>query len=177
MNILAIDIETLATTADAVCLSIGVAFEGGHVDGVRLNVCDQIRLCRRVDPETQKWWARQDSITWWHATDRDSQMDLGDGLTLIAEKIAAFEPNEIWARGSMDQIVLENLLAQVGVAVPWRYSVWRDERTLWALAQELGLPAVKGGRANTHTALEDACACLKSVITIKDMLKALAPDL
>lgn len=67
--------------------------------------------------------------------------------------------------------------AQVGVAVPWRYSVWRDERTLWALAQELGLPAVKGGRANTHTAIEDACACLKSVITIKDMLKALASNL
>jgi hypothetical protein len=43
MKILAIDIETLATTADAVCLSIGVAYEDGEVDGVRLNVCDQSR--------------------------------------------------------------------------------------------------------------------------------------
>ena len=57
----------------------------GEVDDVRLNVCDQIRLCRRVDPETQKWWARQDSITWWHATDRDSQIK--DMLRALASNL------------------------------------------------------------------------------------------
>ena len=84
MKILAIDIETLATTADAVCLSIGVAYEDGDF-GVRLNVCDQIRLCRRVDPETQKWWSRQEEITWWHATDRDSQIK--DMLRALASNL------------------------------------------------------------------------------------------
>lgn len=152
-----LDIETLATTPDAVVLSFAaVKFNEFVADNsfydelnIALDVDDQIALGRRVDQEAVDWWAKQPVEV--------QQFAFSDKRTSIADFIIKLNKfivgtDRIWAQGPVfDIAILENLYRQIGMPIPWLYYNIRDSRTMIkALGSEIYIK-----RENAHDALAD----------------------
>ena len=160
-----LDIETLATSPDAVVLTFGaIKFDPFNPsiqmsDGIyfRINVDEQIDLGRRVDEGTVAWWGTQSAEVREEAlgeTDRVSLEDFAKALNKFVVGVT-----RIWAQGPVfDIVILENLYRQIGKPAPWQYYSIRDSRTLLkALGDDR-----KGG-ALLHNALADAVSQAEAV--------------
>ena len=160
-----LDIETLATSPDAVVLTFGaIKFDPFNPSiqmsaGIyfRINVDEQIDLGRRVDQGTVAWWGTQSAEVREEAlgeTDRASLEDFTKALNKFVVGAA-----RIWAQGPVfDIVILENLYRQIGKPAPWQYYSIRDSRTLLkALGDDR-----KGG-ALLHNALADAVSQAEAV--------------
>jgi hypothetical protein len=186
--IYAIDIETFSTSPGAVLVSVGIAREDGATWYWRLmhNVMSDgtrdpkwfSQNEREVDPSTIQWWHEKASPeARAEALELDGQVGLFVLCLELRDLFEACPATEIWARGSMDQAVLENVFKQCNPdqPFPWRYSVWRDERTLsdtiWKLT---GIESLKAG---AHIAVDDAIICLKNALSGQIRIKrALAAE-
>ena len=160
-----LDIETLATSPDAVVLTFGaIKFDPFNPsiqmsDGIyfRIDVDEQINLGRRVDEGTVAWWGTQSAEVREEAlgeTDRVSLEDFAKALNKFVVGVT-----RIWAQGPVfDIVILENLYRQIGKPAPWQYYSIRDSRTLLkALGDDR-----KGG-ALLHNALADAVSQAEAV--------------
>ena len=173
MNICAIDIETLGTSSDSVVLSIGVVTSSGREFSSSLSVTDQMRKGRLINPSTVQWWATQSDEAWEAST--ISPTHPGAVLLALTSFLAREKVDEIWARGSMDQHTLESLFRSFNLPAPWKYSVWRDERTLDLLGVELAVERLERKHLS-HSALGDARNCLANVLHLKGELVALKAE-
>lgn len=119
----------------------------------------QLVTCRRVDPETQKFWNRQPSAAHAHFTDPNYQPP--DGVTLLRTSLAELGPHltaflgqhctpdhEILSQGiGFDVSNLVAAMMDAGHKPPWRYNHVVDARTLRRklfkrrIAPKLALPA------------------------------------
>jgi hypothetical protein len=137
------DVETLDTNSHAVILSAGIihiedntrpSYDEMVANGlfVKFNSKDQIdRLHRTVSKDTLAWWAKQ------HKSVRDVSMkpspdDLSpeDGLAMLMKYVSKYpRTNIVWTRGSLDQMVIDDLATQLDFNPIMEYNCYRDIRT------------------------------------------------
>ena len=160
-----LDIETLATSPDAVVLTFGaIKFDPFNPsiqmsDGIyfRINVDEQIDLGRRVDEGTVAWWGTQSAEVREEALGETDRVSLEDFTKALNKFVVG--ATRIWAQGPVfDIVILENLYRQIGKPAPWQYYSIRDSRTLLkALGDDR-----KGGTL-LHNALADAVSQAEAV--------------
>ena len=154
-----IDIETLATSPEAVILSVGgVKFdpytnEEPHTFfDAKLDIDAQTELGRDVDQGTIEWWGKQ--------SEEVRNEALGDeNRTPVLEILQALNKwcvgvDTIWCQGpAFDICILENLYRQYNHHIPWAFWKIRDSRTLFGI-----MPKDPRKEINfaAHNALEDA---------------------
>jgi len=139
------DIETLGKDSSSVILSMACI----HFDPkdrpsysdlvqsaffVKLDVEDQIkRLKRTTMKSTMIWWSKQCENAR-NKSFRPSTIDVAaeDSIEQLREYSKKFEDPKktlVWARGNLDQLVLDSLEEQLEVPEVFHFSKWRDVRT------------------------------------------------
>lgn len=150
-----VDIEGLGTGPDATILTIAaVEFDPltrdrlGRQYYVRVDMESQEH--RRIEQGTLDWWAKQPKDIRedaFHEQDRLPLQQALEGLTRLL-----WHSRRVWCQGpTYDLTILENAYKSLGMALPWKYYLVRDSRTLFGLTPQLQkYPA-------SHNALEDCC--------------------
>jgi len=153
---LMVDMETMAVSPNAVVLSLGAVhfdpYQNGYTDSIyfRIDLDDQDRLGREIDPNTIDWWARQDPKIMEEAFSPDNRISLVDGIDQFHK--FAWGCDAFWSHGAtFDLVILENIYKQLNKALPWNYWQLRDTRTLFDLGWDPEMP-----KGNKHDALQDA---------------------
>lgn len=166
-----VDMETLATSPNAVVLSLGaVHFDPwgkGITDQIyfRINLDDQDKLGREIDQGTLDWWAKQDTAIMEEAFNANDRISLQDALDRFHK--FAWGCKTFWSHGAtFDLVILENIYRQLTRTPPWNFWQLRDTRTLFDLGHDAEMP--KGG---LHNALEDAIRQAVGVQNIYSKLK------
>jgi hypothetical protein len=139
------DVETLGVESNAVILSAALI----HFDPekrptyqdlldnacfVKLKAKDQgIRLGRSVDIETIEWWKNQHEYVRSVSLDPNStDVPAEDAITILHNYMNKFpnaQKQTMWARGSMDQMVIDSLCVKLDMQKITGYNMWRDVRT------------------------------------------------
>jgi hypothetical protein len=156
MEHLMIDLETLGTEADCPVLSIGaVQFDPrtgqlGEKFYDTLNLQEQFDSGRRMSASTFKWWLKQNEAAR-QAVAVDDRLISVSAVLLEFAKYAK-SSKYIWSNGAgFDVPIIENMMKQYRVDIPWKFWDIRDTRTAGHLA---GVRLAKQGVA--HNALDDA---------------------
>jgi hypothetical protein len=171
-----LDLETLATSPDAVVLSIG-ATAFSVQDGIApvqfyavISLTEQDE--RRIDPDTVNWWMNQCR----------ANPDAGDvfegpresvvsALERLNVYINTFGGGGVWANGpDFDCVILRTLYDELNIKCPWRHTQHRCFRTLRKLAQSLNLDVHVTENMCMHNALADAnWQALYTVATLRQL--------
>jgi hypothetical protein len=165
---LMLDIETLATTPNAVILNIGaIGFDpftkivyDHHVCYHRINTDSQED--RYIDDNTVEWWSKQGKEAQEEAFGEEGRVPLDEALDELAK--LARKCGRIWANGiSFDMTILENAYKSYDKSLPWQYYRVLDARTLYKLCpgKQLG---------NDHHALAD---CVNQIALVQECIKEL----
>jgi hypothetical protein len=153
-----IDLETLATSWDAIVVSIGAAKwnankidEGGAFYFV-LDLDDQHELGRRKDDRTVAWWSQQtaQARAVFDAERRPTPEVLNEFTLWLGPGNV-----KIWGNGAdFDCSIWGSLYDSFGMKRPWSYSNNRCYRTLKNIARPGHNLPPRGG--THHNALDDA---------------------
>ena len=159
MNHIMLDLETLATSSNALILSIGaVKFdpmsdeisEKFHV-GVDLGSLPLNSYGLDIEAATVLWWLDAQRAAGREALEAVPKTDLASALEGFGMWIG--DNARVWGNGaSFDNVILRNAYLKLGLVCPWDF--WNDRcyRTLKNLAPEL-----KANRIGSHhSALDDA---------------------
>ena len=139
------DVETLGVDSNAVILSAAlVHFTPGKNESyqdlldnacfVKFKAKDQVtRLKRAVDLNTLEWWKNQHPYVRSVSFDpTGDDVTAEDGVTILHNYLNKF-PNSrketMWARGSLDQIVIDHMAGKLDLQTITGYNMWRDVRT------------------------------------------------
>lgn len=171
-----IDIETMGTNIKAPVLSIGACFfdpatgtpgEGFHR---RINWTTGFDG-RVVDPSTVKWWMKQSHDA------RSSILREGSDVTSVLYDFCLFFTRNggqnPWGNGAtFDISMLEDLLNQHGINIPWKFWAIRDVRTVVDLADGIVDRADFKFEGTAHNAYHDALHQAKYVSAMYQALRA-----
>jgi hypothetical protein len=159
-----LDIETLNTTPDSVVATIGAVLfnpedtdtpdtvfaPGSRTFYTRLDIQSQLDRGRTVSASTLAWWmgqsdqARKDAF-------QPSQFSVDVMLKVFTGHMYGVE--HLWGNGStFDNVIIEHLLRDYGIEIPWDYRAHRDLRT----AKHMGQPCSPPDVGTAHNALDDA---------------------
>lgn len=172
---LMIDFETLATTADAMVVSVGAVkfnIDTGEIDPngyyTALELDEQFLHRRRVMSGTLTWWMSPDQRPAQDVFLDKNTKPISEFLPEFADFIGgAIEQKnmKMWSNGaSFDLPILQHLYVDNGIEPPWKF--WNDScyRTIKNLPMMKGLvlPKFDGTK---HNALADAmwqaqCLCI-----------------
>lgn len=151
-----IDLETMDTSPDATVLTLGAVhfnpWGNGYGDKIyfRINIDDQDKLGRKVDPGTLDWWAKQDPKIMEEAFSEEDRIPLVDAIDRFHK--FSWGCKCFWSHGAtFDLIIIENIYRQLGKPIPWQFWQLRDTRTLFDLGYDPEMP-----KGSLHNALEDA---------------------
>ena len=138
------DVETLGKATNSVVLSMAAIYFDPNgkpspkemVDNgifIKFNVEDQVnRLHRKVEKSTIQWWSKQAKIAR-DASFKPSSNDvtLEQGYELLRQWAASKNDNKcwVWARGTLDELILDSIEEQFQLEPVWHYARWRDVRT------------------------------------------------
>ena len=136
-------VETLGKKSDSVILSMAAIYftPGDSPEKMRedaffakFDVKDQHkRLGRHMGKSTMEWWAKQcDNVkNWSFKPNPDIDEKFEDGYERMREWVKSKNDNEcwVWARGNLDQLVLDDIEEQIGLTPIFPYARWRDVRT------------------------------------------------
>lgn len=131
---ISIDIESLATTPDAVILSIGaVVFDATrHYTTFYAKLRRDEQSRRRKSTETLAWWEQQDEKAR-EVLKPDGMEPVLFALGRLSEFVIANPHEGVWALGPhFDIAAIEHLYAEFGLPAPWDYRAPRDMRTVRA---------------------------------------------
>jgi hypothetical protein len=139
------DVETLGVESNAVVLSAAliqfdVEKRPTYQDlldtacFVKINAKDQVkRLGRTVDLGTLEWWNNQHEYVKSVSFEENSIDILAeDAITRLHNYMNKFKnPSQqtMWARGSLDQMVIDSLAKKLDMHPITDYNMWRDVRT------------------------------------------------
>jgi hypothetical protein len=138
------DVETLGVESNAVVLSAALI----HFDPekrptyqdllndacfVKFNGRQQMNAGCTVSKSTLAWWKEQhEYIRNVSLVPSKDDLSVEEGLARLHEYMAKF-PNAkeqtMWARGSLDQLVIDSLAVRFGLEEITGYNMWRDVRT------------------------------------------------
>jgi hypothetical protein len=160
MKHLMLDLETLATTADAVILSIGAVpfdLEKGVVSEegfyVSVSIDSNLEYKRRVSEDTLIWWMKQEAAA--RQVFMEPKDTLPEALAMLSDFIGETKPT-VWSNGAdFDIPMLAHAFTQVGTGIPWEFWNSRCFRTYKNLpgAKNVAGPTSDGIK---HNALADA---------------------
>jgi hypothetical protein len=139
------DVETLGKESNSVILSMaaiyfdpdkGPSYKEMYNDAffVKFDVVDQMkRLDRKVGKTTMQWWAKQCDNVKIKSFKPDPSRDVKfeDGYESMRQWAATKNDDKcyVWARGNLDQLVLDSFEEQLEIKPIWPFSRWRDVRT------------------------------------------------
>jgi len=163
---LMVDLETLATSPDAVILTIGaVTFDPASnrifdklYHRVDIESCD--RLGMTVNDDTVEWWSKQAADVQTEAFAEDNRLPIEE----VIEKFHKFAWNcdAFWSHGAtFDLVILDCYYRKLNKTPPWNFWQIRDTRTLFDLGYDPEMP-----KEGLHNALEDASRQAIGVQTI-----------
>jgi hypothetical protein len=163
---LMVDLETLATSPDAVILTIGaVTFDPASnrifdklYYRVDIESCD--RLGMTVNDDTVEWWSKQAAEVQTEAFAEDNRLPIEE----VIEKFHKFAWNcdAFWSHGAtFDLVILDCYYRKLNKVPPWNFWQIRDTRTLFDLGYDPEMP-----KEGLHNALEDASRQAIGVQTI-----------
>lgn len=151
-----IDMETLAVSPRAVILSLGAVHFDPYGDQIydelyfKIDLDDQDKLNREIDPNTIEWWGKQDPAIMEEAFSSDNRIPLIEAV----EKFHKFSwgCDKFWSHGAtFDLVIIEDLYRQLNKPLPWNYWQLRDTRTLFDLGHDPEM-----SKESKHDALADA---------------------
>lgn len=139
------DVETLGVESTAVILSAALIHFNpteyptyqdllDNACFVKFNALDQMkRLNRTSSVSTMEWWKNQHDYVKQVSFNPSSQdLKAEDAITVLHNYMNRF-PNSrqetMWARGSLDQMVIDSLAVKLGMQEITGYNMWRDVRT------------------------------------------------
>ena len=144
------DVETLGKESKAVILSIGCvyfkpeekpSFEKLKENSffIKFDAEDQVkRLKRNMTKSSLQWWSKQCLNVRKKSFIPDPSRDvkIEEGLEQFRQWTQQFNDNKccVWARGNLDQLVLDSMEEQLDIEPIFYYNRWRDVRTaidLW----------------------------------------------
>ena len=163
---LMVDLETLATSPDAVILTIGaVTFDPASNKifdklyyRVDVDSCDRLGMV--VDDATIEWWSKQAANVQTEAFAEDNRVPIEE----VIEKFHKFAWNcdAFWSHGAtFDLVILDCYYRKLNKVPPWNFWQIRDTRTLFDLGYDPEMP-----KEGLHNALEDASRQAMGVQTI-----------
>jgi hypothetical protein len=139
------DVETLGKKSDAVILSMAcIHFDPSKKPTpeelrktaffVKLDANDQIkRLRRSITKSSVDWWAKQcENVRKKSFLPSDFDVKIEDGHEMMRIWSKSFPESKsswVWARGNLDQLVLDDLEEQLSLDPVFAYNRWRDVRT------------------------------------------------
>lgn len=139
------DVETLGKESNSVILSMAAVYfnpdeDVNHSDlrrdafFVKFDVADQMkRLDRKMGKTTLQWWAKQcenvRNKSFKPNPDIDKPFEAGYERMRIWAKSKKDDNCWVFARGNLDQLVLDSMEEQLGLEPIWPFSRWRDVRT------------------------------------------------
>jgi hypothetical protein len=151
-----LDLETMAVSPNAVVLTLGAVkfnpWGNGYGDKIyfRINVDDQDKLGREVDPSTIEWWSKQDPAVMEEAFSDEDRVPLVEAMDRFHK--FAWGCDAFWSHGAtFDLVIIESLYRQLGKSLPWQFWSLRDTRTLFDLGFDPDMP-----KGEKHNALQDA---------------------
>lgn len=150
-----VDVETLATTADACILTIGAQqfspyttqnFEELRYFYTRVEIDSQEN--RNVDENTISWWSKQPEASKEEAFSEENRVPLRTALEELSPLI--WQSDFMWINDPIFEVnILGNAYNYYDMPLPWRYYRVRDTRTIYSVTPNLVRPPA------THHALED----------------------
>lgn len=172
-----IDLETLATSPDAVVLTIGAIRFDPYDDYENKSIEDLKTFYIRVKPDSFDWPSAEISestLAWWSKQspaaqaeafgDHLERFDIRDSMELLFEFCRPCD--RVWANSpSFDITILETIAKQLNKQVPWQYYQMRDCRTVFKMFDDS-----HKGSALDHNALND---CLAQICRLQKSLKTL----
>ena len=138
------DVETLSKSSESVILSMActhfIPEEKPSPDQLRantffakFNVEDQVkRLHRKIGKSTIEWWAKQCDNVKIKSLNPNPAIDeiFEVGYERMREWVATKNDNDwVWARGNLDQLVMDSIEEQLELKPIFPYARWRDVRT------------------------------------------------
>lgn len=138
------DVETLGKQSNSVILSMACIHfnpdeSPSHTElkqsafFAKLNAADQMqRLKRTAGKSTIEWWSKQCEnvkIKSFKPSDIDETFE--DAYERMREWAKSKNDDKcwVWARGNLDQLVMDDIEEQLGIEPIFRYERWRDVRT------------------------------------------------
>lgn len=138
------DVETLGKNSSSVILSMAAiqfdpvkkpTFDELKLNSffVKLDAKDQMtRLKRTSNKSTMDWWAKQcDNVKKKSFYPTENDVIFEDGYEMLRAWVKQFNDNKswVWARGNLDQLVMDDIEEQLGIDPIFPYARWRDVRT------------------------------------------------
>jgi hypothetical protein len=139
------DVETLGKESNSVILSMAAIYFDPETKPsyedlynsaffVKFDVEDQVkRLDRKIGKSTMKWWAKQCDIVKAKSLKPNKALDVKfeDGYEAMREWAKSKNDDQcyVWARGNLDQLVLDSFEEQLEIEPIWPFGRWRDVRT------------------------------------------------
>jgi hypothetical protein len=139
------DVETLGKESSAVILSMAcVYFDARKKPSPKelresaffgkFNVKDQVeRLGRTMTKSSLSWWSKQcDNVKNLSFKPSDNDYIIDDGIESMRKWSKQFDLNDkcwVWARGNLDQLVLDSVEEKLEIEPVFFFSRWRDVRT------------------------------------------------
>lgn len=138
------DVETLGVESNAVVLSAALVYFDPEekpsyqkmLDGacfVKFKAKEQGEMGRTVTLSTLEWWKTQHEYVR-KVSLEPSAYDLTavEGMNVLCEYMSKYpnaQKQTMWARGSLDQLVIDSLATKLGMDPLTGYAQWRDVRT------------------------------------------------
>lgn len=138
------DVETLGKQSNSVILSFACIHfnpdeSPSHTElkqsafFAKLNAADQMqRLKRTAGKSTMEWWAKQcENVKNKSFKPSDNDELFEDAYERMREWAKSKNDNKcwVWARGNLDQLVMDDIEEQLGIEPIFKYERWRDVRT------------------------------------------------
>lgn len=168
-----VDMETLAVSPRSVVLSLGAVHFNPLGNGVndsiyfKIDLDDQDKLNREIDPNTIEWWSKQNPYIMEEAFSADNRIPLADAMTQFHK--FAWGCDAFWSHGAtFDLVIIEDILRQLNRSLPWNYWQLRDTRTLFDLGFNPDMP-----QGSKHDALQDAIRQAVGVQNVYSQLRNL----
>ena len=165
-----IDMETLGTSPDCIILTIGAVhfdpFSNTIIDELylKVNLEDQEKLGRTIDPGTLDWWSKQHPEILEEALSDGGRISLNDAVDQLHKFLWGCK--RFWSHGSVfDLMILENLYRQIKKPLPWDFWDLRDTRTVFDLGHDPEMP-----QNSKHNALQDA---IRQAIGVQNVYRKL----
>lgn len=170
MKDLMIDLETMGTKPNCVVLSLGACFfdiatgKIGDTFYMVFEVEEQKAKGRTIEESTMKWWSMQSNAAKRVFTDKKVPVaEVLQKFVEFVQKNGTVSKIYPWGNGStFDISIIENLMEQYGVKVPWLFYNVMDLRTFVRFqAKGIKVPKLEGVN---HHALDDAINQAKHVM-------------
>ncbi len=168
-----LDLETVATSANAAIISIGAVWfdvqEGvlGEAFYQAVDLSDVIKHGFDVDGSTLSWWMKQSEAAR-QVFDDPGMVGIEAALKQFANFVKTTnEPTRVWGKGpAFDNAILANAYRRMGLDKPWIYYDDRCVRTMQDVGKYFGIepPQFSDSGGVPHNALDDAryqaeCIC------------------